>query len=109
MVMFGRGVIEQLGAPARGRGHRALVITDRGIAATGLVERVSEILRASGIELTVFAGVEPNPTVAQIEAGLSAGAGHNIDLVVSVGGGSAHDCAKMVALVAANGGRVHDY
>ncbi|HEX9464424.1 MAG TPA: iron-containing alcohol dehydrogenase, partial [Alphaproteobacteria bacterium] len=37
------------------------------------------------------------------------GAGHNIDLVVSVGGGSAHDCAKMVALVAANGGRVHDY
>ncbi len=109
MVMFGRGVLEQLGAQARARGHRALVITDRGLVATGLVERVSEILRASGIELTVFAGVEPNPTVAQIEAGLSAGAGHNIDLVVSVGGGSAHDCAKMVALVAANGGRVHDY
>ena len=109
MVMFGRGVLEQLGAQARARGHRALVITDRGLVATGLVERVSEILRASGIELTVFAGVEPNPTVAQIEAGLSSGAGHNIDLVVSVGGGSAHDCAKMVALVAANGGRVHDY
>lgn len=109
MVMFGRGVLEQLGAQARARGHRALVITDRGLVATGLVERVSGILRASGIEATVFAGVEPNPTVAQVEAGLSAGAGHNIDLVVSVGGGSAHDCAKMVALVAANGGRVHDY
>ncbi|HYM67413.1 MAG TPA: iron-containing alcohol dehydrogenase, partial [Patescibacteria group bacterium] len=50
-----------------------------------------------------------NPTVSQVEAALTAGAGHDIDVIVSVGGGSAHDCAKMVSLVAANGGRVGDY
>lgn len=109
MVLFGRGVLDQIGVQARARGHHALVITDRGLVATGLVERVSGILRASNIESIVFAGVEPNPTVTQVEAALSAGAGHDIDLVVSVGGGSAHDCAKMVALVAANGGHVRDY
>ena len=58
----------------------------------------------------MFDAVEPNPTVAQVEAALDvgAGAGNEVAVVVSVGGGSAHDCAKTVALVAANGGEVRD-
>jgi len=109
LVVFGRGALEQAGARARAYGRHALVITDRGLVATGLVERVTGNLRAAGVESTVFAGVEPNPTVQQVEAALAAGAGRDIELVVSIGGGSAHDCAKMVALVAANGGQVRDY
>jgi alcohol dehydrogenase len=109
LVVFGPGVLDQVGARTRAYGRHALVVTDRGLLATGLVERVTGILRAAGVDSTVFAGVEPNPTVLQVEAALNAGAGRDVDVIVSVGGGSAHDCAKMVALVAANGGRVRDY
>jgi alcohol dehydrogenase len=109
LVVFGRGALDQVGPRTRGYGRRALVVTDRGMVASGLVERVTGLLQAAGVESIVFSGVEPNPTVAQVEAALSTGAGHDVDVVVSVGGGSAHDCAKMVSLVAANGGHVRDY
>ena len=109
IVHFGRGALAGLGREARGFGDRALVVTDRGLTATGIVDQVSRALRDAGVEPVVFDRVEPNPTIAQVEAGLEAGAGREIRVVVSVGGGSAHDCAKVVALVAANGGDVRDY
>ena len=108
-VLFGRGALDQLGQRAHGFGRRALVITDRGLVATGLVGRATEALQAAGIDSIVFDRVEPNPTVTQVEAAIAAGAGHGVDMLVSIGGGSAHDCAKMVALVATNGGDVRDY
>lgn len=109
IVHFGQGALATLGTEARGFGDRALVVTDRGMTATGIVDQVAQLLRAAGVEPVVFDRVEPNPTIAQIEAGLEAGAGREIRLIVSVGGGSAHDCAKVIALVATNGGEVRDF
>jgi len=109
LVVFGRGALDQVGPRTRAYGRRALVVTDGGMVASGLVESVTGFLRASGVESIVFSGVQPNPTVSHVEDALSVGAGHDVEVIVSVGGGSAHDCAKMVALVAANGGRVQDY
>jgi alcohol dehydrogenase len=109
LVLFGRGALEQVGPRTRAHGRRALVVTDKGMIATGLVEVITGKLRGAGVESIVFAGVEPNPTVAQVEAALDSGAGRDVDVVLSVGGGSAHDCAKMDALIAANGGQVRDY
>ena len=108
-ILFGRGALDALGGLARGWGERALVVTDRGMVATGLVGRACELLRSSGVEPVVFDGVAPNPSVEQVEAGLAAGADRGIGVIVSVGGGSAHDCAKVIALVAANGGETRDY
>jgi alcohol dehydrogenase len=108
-ILFGRGAFDALGGVAGGWGERALVVTDRGMVATGLVGRASEMLRASGVEPVIFDGVAPNPSVEQVEAGLRAGADRGIGVIVSIGGGSAHDCAKAIALVAANGGETRDY
>jgi alcohol dehydrogenase len=108
-VVFGRGVLERVGPLVRGYGTSALIVTDPGLRATGIVDRVVGYLSAAGVEATVFDGVQANPTIANVEAGLTAGAGRGIAAVVSVGGGSAHDCAKAIALVAANGGEVRDY
>ncbi len=108
-VVFGRGTIAQVGTRTRPYGRRALVITDRGLVATGLVRLATDALGSAGIESIVFDQVEPNPTVVQVESAIAAGAGRNVDVLVSIGGGSAHDCAKMVALVAANGGEVRGY
>jgi alcohol dehydrogenase len=109
IVHFGQGALAMLGVEAHGFGDRALLVTDRGMTATGIVDRVAQVLRAAGVEPVIFDGVEPNPTIAQVEAGLEAGAGREIRLIVSVGGGSAHDCAKVIALVATNGGEVRDF
>jgi alcohol dehydrogenase len=102
-------VIERVGPLTRGYGERALVVTDSGVRSTGIVEMVVRHLASSGVAATVFDGVQPNPTIGNVEAGLAAGMDRGIAVLVSIGGGSAHDCAKAIALVAANGGGVRDY
>jgi alcohol dehydrogenase len=109
IVQFGRGAAGSVGTTARGYGGRALLVTDRGLAASAIVADVQRSLGAAGVECLVFAGVEPNPTISHVEEGLQLGAGRDVSVVVSVGGGSAHDCAKTIALVATNGGEVRDF
>ena len=109
IVHAGRGALGVLGREARGYGGRALVVTDSGLAATGIVDQVIGVLGDAGVEHRLFDRVAPNPTIAHVDAGLEAGAAQEIRVIVSVGGGSAHDCAKVIALVAANGGDARDY
>ena len=88
---------------------RALIVTDKPLVEIGLVGQVSDKLGAAGIEVTVFDGVQPNPTSGNVEAGLELLKTNDCDFVVSLGGGSPHDCAKGIALVATNGGSIKDY
>lgn len=87
----------------------ALIVTDKPLVEIGLVGQVAEKLGAAGILSTVFDGVQPNPTVGNVEAGLALLNANECDFVVSLGGGSPHDCAKGIALVATNGGSIKDY
>ena len=89
--------------------HKALIVTDPGLSKIGVANTVSDKLAAQGIPATVFDGAQPNPTVSNVNAGLEALKTAQADLVVSLGGGSSHDCAKGIALVAANGGKIEDY
>jgi alcohol dehydrogenase len=108
-VVFGRGTLSKVGSLSARFGRGALVVTDPGLVRAGIVDTVVASLRAAGLATDVFADVAPNPSVEHVEAGLRAGAGRGIGVIVSVGGGSAHDCAKAIALVAANGGQIGDY
>lgn len=101
-------------APALGslgeRGfRRALIVTDAVLAKLGVAAQVAGLLEAGGVAVTLFDGAQPNPTVGNVEAGLVKLRADGCDLVVSLGGGSPHDCAKAIALVAANGGSIVDY
>ena len=58
---------------------------------------------------TLFDGAQPNPTTANVRAGLALLQEHKCDCVVSLGGGSSHDCAKGIALCATNSGKINDY
>ena len=89
--------------------RKALIVTDPGLSKIGVANSVSDKLAAQGIPATVFDGAQPNPTVSNVNAGLEALKTAQADLVVSLGGGSSHDCAKGIALVAANGGKIEDY
>jgi len=57
-ILFGEGVLGQIGAIATARlGRRALIVTDRGVLEAGLVEPALEALAAAGVEATVYSDV----------------------------------------------------
>lgn len=88
---------------------RALIVSDKVLVEIGLVNKLADILNAINIEFVIFDGAQPNPTVSNVEHGLDILKKHNCDFVISFGGGSPHDCAKAIALVANNGGSIKDY
>ncbi|WP_374245366.1 L-threonine dehydrogenase [Zoogloea sp.] len=108
--LMGSGCLADAARTIQSRGWtRALVVTDAPLVRTGLVARVTELLGAHGVTSIVFDHVKPNPNVANVVDGLAVLQANACDFVISLGGGSPHDCAKAIALVAANGGAITDY
>lgn len=88
---------------------KALIVTDEVLAELGFSGNVAKLLEAKGIASDVFCDVKPNPTVSNVNEGLAKLKDIGADCVISLGGGSPHDCAKGIALVASNGGKIEDY
>ncbi|WP_374492160.1 iron-containing alcohol dehydrogenase [Brachymonas sp.] len=108
--LLGAGALDEAVRQLGESGFRkALIVTDAALARMGLAQALADKLTAKGIASTVFDGVQPNPTIGNVNAGLAMLHEAQCDLVISLGGGSAHDCAKGVALVASNGGAIADY
>lgn len=108
--LMGAGCLGDAVARIQSYGHtHALVVTDEVLSKIGVAAKVAGLLTAAGIRVTVFDRTHPNPTIGNVEAGLSLLRANGCDFVVSLGGGSPHDCAKGIALCAANGGGIADY
>ncbi|MDI7662078.1 L-threonine dehydrogenase [Cronobacter universalis] len=108
--MIGMNSLDEALKTACEYGYRnALIVTDGMLSALGMAGQLKEMLAQKGIHSVVFDGTHPNPTTENVEAGLSMLRAHRCDCVISLGGGSPHDCAKGIALVAANGGNIRDY
>ena len=110
-IRFGRGAVAMLPELVRAAGgQRAFIVTDAGVVASGVVDIVRRSLKAGGVEVGVYDGVEPNPGTSSVERGSSALVvfGTTGTIVVPVGGGSSMDTAKAVSLHAVNGGGVLD-
>ena len=88
---------------------KALIVTDNVLNKKGVVELFTHLLTEQGIESVVFDRVKANPTITNVNEGLNTLKQCHCDFVVSLGGGSPHDCAKGIALVASNGGEIADY
>jgi alcohol dehydrogenase len=89
--------------------RRALIVTDAVLNKIGMVDDIQKSLQERDIVSVVFDGTHPNPTTANVAAGLKILKENNCDCIISLGGGSPHDCAKGIALVATNGGDIRDY
>jgi alcohol dehydrogenase len=70
---------------------------------------IAQKLAVLDIDSVIFDGAKPNPSIANVELGLGLLKESRCDFVVSLGGGSPHDCAKGIALCATNGGQIRDY
>ena len=89
--------------------RRALIVTDAVLNKLGVAGNIQKRLQEFDILSVVFDGTHPNPTTVNVEEGLEMLRANDCDCVISLGGGSPHDCAKGIALVAANGGDIRDY
>ena len=108
--LFGAGCLSGAADYVRARGFkRALIVTDMGMYKLGMAEKVGALLTERGVSSAIFPGAKPNPTIRNVEDGLALLKQEGCDLVISFGGGSSHDCAKGIALTAANGGSIKDY
>lgn len=108
--LFGQGKVKEVGSRLVGFGcKKPLIVTDEGLHKLGLSEEIAAIIREAGLQVEIFPKAQPNPTDQNVEDGLKVYNDSKCDSIVSLGGGSAHDAAKGIALVAANGGKIHDY
>ena len=106
-VRFGFGVIEQLPKELKILGlARPLLITDPGLVAAGLAARVLALLPPNS---PVFSDLPANPATAHVEAAAACYRDNGCDGIVALGGGSALDLAKGVALMATHPGELRDY
>ena len=93
---------------------KVLIVTDKNIIKLGYIEQIETMLKSLFITYDIFDGVlHTNPTVTFVEDGLSyfdnGPFKRKYHMVMSVGGGTCHDCAKAIAILAENGGSIIDY
>jgi alcohol dehydrogenase class IV len=99
-ITFGVGSVRQLPAACREEGiNTPLLVTDAGLARLDFVTELIETNRQAGLNTSLFCDVKPNPTGSNVEAGLQAYQQGQHDGVIALGGGSALDAAKAIALM----------
>jgi alcohol dehydrogenase class IV len=104
-IIFGRGAIQQTGSIIEALGKKALVVTGKS------EERATPLLlqlRSNTIEWVVYC-VSSEPSIQIIQAGIEKARQHHCDMVVSIGGGSALDAGKAIAILVTNSGDIYDY
>lgn len=103
---FGPGVIAKIGDRAKMLNmHKPLIVTTEGLSKidNGPVKQTIASLEKAGVDYVVFTGAEPNPKIRNVQAGKKMYQDENCDSIITVGGGSAHDCGKGIGIVLTNG------
>src|SRR5690625_4613878 len=103
---FGPGVVKKVGQRAKMLDmKKVLIVTDQFLNELegGPVKQVEDSLQQAGVDYVIYDGVEPNPKIANVEEGKKIYLDNACDSIISVGGGSPHDCAKGIGIVLTNG------
>lgn len=109
-IVFGAGALERL-AKLPMPGKKTLLVTTSGgsLVRSGLLNRVEALFAARGVEIVPFNKVFPNPTDTLVMEATALARRDGVDFVTGLGGGSALDVAKAIAMMATNEGDVWDY
>ena len=102
-VLYGNGAVHQLGELAKHiGGTKALIVSDPGMNATGVIEKIIDGLATENIPYVLFDENEPNPPIAACEKAYDILVKEKCDFIIGVGGGSNMDCAKGVNILRFN-------
>jgi alcohol dehydrogenase len=108
--LMGLGAVKQVGQQAKVLGGtKALIVTDAGLAKIGIADQIKGYLEETGLSVTIFDGAEPNPTDLNVRDCLKVWQDNGCDLLITLGGGSSHDCGKGMAIMATSGGDIRDW
>lgn len=107
-VMMGEGALEEAASILAEMGKKALIVTDRVMVRLGNVASLTELLIREGISFELYDGVNGEPTDIMVEAGVEAYKKSGCDFLIGLGGGSALDAMKAVAVLAVLGGNLRD-
>ena len=109
LVDCGAGAIKNLPQWIVGAGTRALLVTDPGVVGLPLFAAIRGILDEAGVPYDVFSDVHPDPWDTDVTAGAAVYRETGCDVVVGIGGGSALDACKGIALMGTHPGNVLEY
>lgn len=111
VTLMGVGAHKEISAQIQTLGaKKPLIVTDKGITGAGLTDQIRNLIKEDiGVECAVFDETIPNPTDKNVHDGLEVYKKNGCDSIISLGGGSPHDCGKGIGLVATNGGKIHDF
>ena len=109
-IIFGCGSLSQIGESVLRLGaSKVFVVSDADVIAAGWVDLAINYLRQSGLETEIFSALTTNPKDHEVDKGLAHYLQSGCDAIIAVGGGSPVDVAKAVAILATNGGGLHQY
>jgi len=109
-IIVGGGASNEVGAQAKRFGVKnVLLVTDSYMENSGLAGKVADSMKRDDINVTVFAGVQPDPTDLKVLEGLEILKKNNCSMVVGLGGGSPMDCAKAISVMSANEPPIRQY
>ena len=100
---FGPGAIQEIVPEVRGRGaKKVLVVTDKDLIKFKVATKVTELLDKEGIAYEIYDKIKANPTIENVQEGVAACKAAGADLLVAIGGGSAIDTSKAIAIIMTN-------
>ncbi len=108
-LIMGVGATSEAGQMARCLGSKALIVSDPGIVAAGLTEKVQQLLNSAKMPSELFDGVEPEPSKEIGDTCADRVRSCGADVLIGLGGGSSLDVAKTAAIVARHGGPAEKY
>ncbi len=109
-IIFGRGSMNYTGQCSLRLGaKKVFLVSDSGIEEAGWVQQLMDILKKENIDWVYYSGVTSNPRDYEVELGAEFYLKNDTDVIIAIGGGSALDTAKAIAIIASNGGRIRDY
>ena len=110
-LVFGSGSVARLGEIAAGLGSKALLVTyaDGSMRAAGTLDKVVRLLEAANIAVIADEGVDPSPGTDYVDRMAQVVRAEGCSFVIGLGGGSAMDAAKAIAVAAPNDGSIVQY
>eukprot|EP00981_Chlorochromonas_danica_P003307 scaffold642_cov166-Ochromonas_danica.AAC.24 len=109
--LMGIGAINEIGARVASLGSKKpLIVTDSGMVKLGKADLIAGLIKkATGHDAVIYDKTVPNPTDENVHEGVEVFKKNNCDAIITLGGGSSHDCGKGIGIIATNGKKIHDY
>ncbi len=110
VTVIGNGCSAEIPARLKSMGgSKPLIVTDQGIVKAGILKQITDILDKEKMKYSVFDQTIPNPTDQNVDDATALYKKEKCDSLITLGGGSSHDCGKGVGFLVSNGGKIHDY